>query len=154
MKILLAVMLATTAAITGCGDDAPDPKAASPEPSTITVTASPSASPTPTVTVTAEVTVTATATQTVSIDPTPASPASSDVTAAYVAHARSAGMPARQLDDLVRATLTDGALDLLTTMEPGWGGWDCAWEPRELSEQPVQFSRVLYGDGTVFRLCN
>ena len=147
-------MLATAAALAGCGEEARAPATASPEPSTITVTASPSASPTPTVTVTAEVTVTATATQTVTTDPIPASPASGDVTAAYAAHARGAGMPARQLDDLVRATLTDGALDLLTTMAPGWGGWDCAWEPKELAGQPVRFSRVLYQDGTVFRLCN
>lgn len=154
MRILFAATLTATAVFAGCGEDTSARAIATPEPSTVTVTATTTATatPRPAVTVTSEVTVTAT--QTVIPAPSGPSEASGDVTATYTSHARSAGMPARQLDDLVRASLTNGQLDVLTTMSPGWGGWDCTWEPRELAGQPVQFSRVLYQDGTVFRVCN
>lgn len=124
---------------------------------TETVTIGPTS--TPTVTATATATVTATATATVKATVTeqvtlpPVSP--QDMTTAYLAHATTVGMPKRQSSLVVQAVLEGGdGLNVLTSMPRDWGGWACEWEPTNLGGFDVAFSRILYQDGTVFRLCH
>jgi hypothetical protein len=105
-------------------------------------------------TVTATATVTVTVTTTV-IERTTESPIGPlDVTPEYIAHAHAVSMPREQTSQIVQATLTTGILSVLTTMQPAWGGWDCSWEPATIAGSTVKYVRILYQDGSLFRLCD
>lgn len=132
------------------------PEATSADPATVTttvtVTQSPAPSVTATVTTTAAATMTVTATVTEPAATQPAGPI--DVTQEYVTQTRAAHMSREQQQAVVQAWLDGGVLNVLTDMRPDWGGWACDWEPTMLSGAVVKFSRILYDDGSLFRICH
>jgi hypothetical protein len=124
------------------------------------------ATPTPVVTVTVTTTVTSTATVTRTTTATvTAAPAtvtaapvgSKDVTAEYVAWRRNHYDREYPEDAehrlVVYAELDGGVLNVLTSMRPPMGGWNCTGEPGRIVGIPVKYVRVLYQDSSVFRVC-
>lgn len=144
--LIAAILIACTA----CGET----KTVTAQPVIATVTATPRAEPAPTVTVTATKTATVSATATVTEAATPIATGPVDVTAEYMDHAQAVHMSQEQQRSVVQAWLDGGVLNVLTDMRPDWGGWACNWEPDSFAEGSVKFSRILYQDGSLFRICH
>ena len=108
--------------------------------------------------------VTATVEHTVTVTPPPVTvtvtnktSGPQDVTEAYVtwrrAHHGADSESSRQYGIVQQALLEGGRLDVVTSMPPNFGGWNCAGEPAQITGETVSQIRILYTDGSVFRLC-
>jgi hypothetical protein len=145
--------LGTTMVLAACSNGAPTADVPAPV-ATVTV-----AAPTPvltTVTITPEPAILTVTAPPVTITVSPEQPI--DVTSQYLAWRKRHFDPeypesASQYQNVVRAVLANGELNVLTLMRQPMGGWNCEGEPATISGRTVAFVRILYQDSTVFRLC-